>query len=199
MHTGERPFTCTECEAAFAQGPHLKSHAISYHTAEGQQRRKREEERVAKLLAKAGVDFRREHHVSFGSIQETFARVDFIIIINGKVIVLEVDEYQHDGYGVACDVARMVKLFEAWLLEGNTLPVRFIRYNPHVFRIDGKRQNVKKAVRAARLLKAIQEASEADGDGMQVRYMYYDVVSGRPAIMQDPTFTIGDCCIEAIS
>jgi hypothetical protein len=184
---------------SFTQGPHLKSHAFYFHTAEGKQHRKREEERVAKLLAKAGVDFKREHHVNFGCIQETFARVDFIIILNGKVIVLEVDEYQHDGYGVACDVARMVKLFEVWLLEGNTLPVRFIRYNPHVFRVDGKRQKVKKAVREARLLEAIQEASEADRDGMQVRYMYYDVVSGRPAIMQDPAFTIGDCCIEAIS
>jgi hypothetical protein len=43
------------------------------------------------------------------------------------------------------------------------------------------------------LLGAIQEASEADGDGMRVWYLYYDVVAGEPTIMQDPAFTIGDC------
>lgn len=193
IHTGERPHKCTECEAAFTISWNLKTHAFYYHTTEGRQRRKREEERIAKVLERAGIDFKREHHVSFGCTQETFARIDFIILVNGKVIALEVDEYQHNGYGVACEVSRMVKLLEAWLLEGNTLPVRFIRYNPHAFQIDGKEQKVTRAVREARLLEVIQEAAGADGDGMQVRYMYYDEVSGQPAIMQDPAFAIDDC------
>lgn len=171
----------------------MRTHEYFYHTAEGQQRRKREEERVAKLLERAGIDFKREHHVSFGCTLRTFARVDFIIVLNGKVIALEVDEYQHEGYGVACDVARMVKLYEAWLLDGNTLPVRFIRYNPHAFRVDGKEQKITKAVREARLLDAIQVAANDNRDGMQVHYMYYDVVLGQLAIVQDPAFTIGDC------
>ena len=93
---------------------------------------------------------------------------------------MEVDEYQHESYGVACDVSRMVKLVEAWLLEGNTLPVRFIRYNPHAYKVDGKTSRVPKKVREARLLEAIREAAEADGEGMQIRYMYYDVESGQP-------------------
>lgn len=131
-------------------------------------------------------------------MSDTYARVDFISVLNGKVIALEVDENQHDGYAVACEVARMVKLVEAWLLEGNSLPIRFIRYNPHVYRVDGTTTRTPKKTREARLLEAIREASEADGDGMQVRYMYYDVVSGRPEITSDPAFTIGDCCSEAI-
>ncbi|GAQ93660.1 Zinc finger-containing protein [Klebsormidium nitens] len=197
-HTGERPYACTECKDDFAQSTHLRTHTYYYHTTEGKQKRKREEVRIAKLLEGSSIDFKREHYVNFGCLQGTFARADFVIIQNGKVVVLEVDEYQHESYGVACDVARMAKIYEAWLLEGNGLPVRFLRYNPNAYHVDGKKQKVKRAAREERLLEAIREASEADGDGMQVRYMYYDVVSGKPAIMQDPAFTISDCCVEAI-
>ena len=96
------------------------------------------------------------------------------------------------------DVSRMVKLFEAWLLEGNSLPVYFIRYNPHAYQVDGKKQILMKKVREARLLEAIKEAADDAFEGMRVRYMYYDVESGRPAIMQDPAFSIADCCVDAI-
>jgi hypothetical protein len=199
-HTGSRPYLCThsECDAAFITSSQRKVHEYSYHTPEGQQRRKREEERIAKLLERAGIDFKREHHVSFNCTNDSFARVDFIIVRNGKVIVLECDEWQHDGYGVACDVSRMVKLYEAWLLEGNSLPVFFLRYNPHAYQVDGKKQVVMKKVREARLLEAIQEAAEDEGGGMKVRYLFYTVEVGRPVIMQDPAFSIADCCVDAI-
>lgn len=185
------------CDAAFTTAGNRKQHVILHHTAEGQQRCKREEERIAKLLKCAGVDHKREHHVSFGCTEGSSARVDFIIVQNGKVIALEVDEYQHETYGVACDVSRMVKLFDAWLLEGNTLPVRFLRYNPHAYQVDGKKVVVAKKVREARLLEAIKEAAEADGDGMHVRYMYYDAISGRPSITQDPAFSIAAPWLDA--
>ena len=199
-HTGELPYNCPapDCEAAFTTSGECKKHQYYHHTQEGQHHRKKEEERIAKVLESAGVDFKREHHVSFSCNGGTYARTDFIIIEGGKVIVLEVDEDQHQWYAVACEVSRMAKLFEAWLLEGNALPVYFIRYNPNAFRVDGKKAKVAKKLREARLLEAIQEAAESEGDGMRVRYMYYDVVSGKPAIMQDPAFTIDDCCVEAI-
>lgn len=200
IHTGESPYVCPspDCEASFTTSGHRNSHHFYNHTQEGQQHRKKEEERIAKVLEGAGIDYKREHDVSFSCTGGTFARTDFIILQNGKVIVLEVDEHQHEWYGVACDVSRMAKIFEAWLLEGNALPVYFIRYNPHAFEVDGIQAKVAKKVREERLLGAIQEAADFEGDGMRVRYMYYDVVSGRPAIMQDPAFTIEDCCIEAI-
>lgn len=199
-HTGVLPYKCPfpACEVTFINTSNCKAHYFYHHTTEGQQHRKREEERVAKLLKSAGIDFKREHHVSFSCTGGTFARTDFMIVEGGKVIVLEVDEHQHEWYAVACEVSRMAKLFEAWLLEGNGLPVYFLRYNPNAYQVDGKKARVPKKVREERLLGAIQEAIESEGDGMRVRYMYYDIVSGKPAIMQDPAFTIEDCCVEAV-
>lgn len=199
-HTGERPYKCPHpgCDAAFPRGDTLKAHDFYYHTAEGQQKRKREEERIAKLLTNAGVPFKREHYVTFGCFGGSFARIDFIIDRNGKVIVIEVDEDQHRQYGVACEVARMLSIYESWMLEGNTLPVHIIRYNPHAFQVDGKSIRVTKKDREAQLLRAIDEAAESATEGLQVQYMYYDMVDGKPAMVQDEAFSIEDCCVESI-
>ena len=201
LHTNERPHVCNEegCGATFVQGSTLKQHVFYHHTKEGQQQRKREEERVAKHLTAVGVDFKREHQVDLGCVEGTFARTDFLILLQGKVIVVEVDENQHEGYGVACDISRMLRIYEAWIVEGNQLPVSIIRYNPHPFRVDGKEKRVTKKAREARLVEAIKEAGEGKADGLQIRYMYYDMDGGRPKIMEDPSFTIGDCCVEAIA
>ncbi|GAQ91764.1 hypothetical protein KFL_008480050 [Klebsormidium nitens] len=159
---------------------------------------KLKEERISQLLTTSGIDFKREHHIDFGCLQGTFARPDFIILMGGKVIVVEVDEFQHEAYGVACEVSRMLRIYEAWMLEGNGLPVHFIRYNPDPYQVDGTRKRVLRRAREARLLEAIHEASMSTRDGLQLRYMYYDIEDGQPVIVQDPAFTIGDCCVEAI-
>lgn len=144
-------------------------------------------------------DFKREHYVSFACWGGTFARADFVVLLGGKVIVLEVDEHQHQGYGVSCDVARMANLYEAWALEGNMLPVRIIRYNPHAFQVDGKAAKVKRSVREARLLEAVRDASKRPGDGLQIQYMYFDMDGKQPVVLQDPAFTLADCCVDAIA
>jgi hypothetical protein len=200
-HTGDRPYKChfEGCEVAFAQSGHLKTHYHFYHTKEGQQERKREESRIVKLLKKNNIDFKREHRVNFHCSGGTHARPDFIIIINGRVIIVEVDEDQHKTYAYGCDVARMANICEAWILDGNTLPVRIIRYNPHAFRVDGRLAKVKKVDREARLLEAVKDAAERDGDGLQVQYMYYDMEDGVPVVYKDESFEpIRECCVEPI-
>ncbi|GAQ91168.1 hypothetical protein KFL_007380030 [Klebsormidium nitens] len=175
-HSGIKPFACSEagCDEAFSRSDALKTHVFYYHTEKGQQRRKREEERIAKLLTTAGLPFKREHHVTFDCLGGSFARIDFILDHKGKIIVIEVDEYQHEGYGVACDVARMLQIYEAWAIEGNSLPVHIIRYNPHTFQIDGKRAAVTRKIREARLLEAINEAAEMESEGLdQPRRRYH--------------------------
>ena len=141
--------------ASFIQKVNLDAHVTRIHSEEGQRRQKKQEERVAKLSTSCGIDFKREHHVSFSCWGGTWARTDFIIVHQGGVLIIEVDEYQHDGYGVVCDVARMGQLFQAFLVGGNTMPVGIIRYNPHAFTVDECAKKVLKKDRERRLAEVI--------------------------------------------
>lgn len=200
VHDNIRPHICPDenCDAAFTQKGNLKSHIYYHHTEEGQKNRKREETRIAKLLEANGIDFKREHVVSFSCIQSTFARLDFIIIQNGVVEIIEVDENQHSHYGVECDVARMAKTYEVMTLEGNTLPVVIFRYNPHAFTVDGVTTRVLKRDREARLIERLREAFETPRPGLTIQYLYYDVVEGQNEIWNHPSYSLQDCCLPPI-
>jgi hypothetical protein len=203
VHLGKRPFVCNfeGCDAAFARNSNLNTHFRFYHTAEGQKERKREEVRIAKVLTAAGIDFKRELHVRFDCWGGTFCRVDFVFVMNGKVIVIEVDEYQHDAYGVACEVTRMSDMYTAWRLEGNTMPACILRYNPHTFTIDGKTAKVTRKEREARLVKEARAAAARESDGLQIQYLYYDVVEGDNKIWADEGYpaAMKACCLPPIS
>ncbi|GAQ92332.1 hypothetical protein KFL_009820030 [Klebsormidium nitens] len=174
VHSGERPYVCQEagCTEAFTWSGSLKEHIFYYHTADRQQRRKQEEERVAKALTKAQIDFKREHQVDFGCLQGTFARTDFIVLMGGKVIIVKVDEYQHESYGISCEVARMLQIQKALMLEENELPVHILRYNPHTFHIDGIKKRVTRQIREERLVEAIRDTDLlANGSGHRLLSM----------------------------
>jgi hypothetical protein len=187
IHIDERPHKCDECGCAFIRKEHLKIHKFFYHTAEGQQQRKREEVIVEKFLKKHGFDFKREHRISFTCLGRTFASIDFMLIINGVVIFLEVDERQHEHYGVDCDVKRMADVFGSLLLEGNELPIVFIRYNPHGFKVEGKTRRTTKKQRHDKLLETIKLASQSKKKA--VFYLFYNQDSkGVPNIVSDPLY-----------
>ena len=200
IHTGIRPYVCPheECDAAFPRTHHLDSHIYFYHTVEGRQRRKRQEERVAKLLSANGIDFKREHHVSFSCNKDTFARVDFVLVRNAKLIILEIDEHQHQEYSVCCDVARVCKIYEALLLDGNSLPVYVIRYNPHDFRINGQTAFVGVKEREKKLINTLLSVDSMVWSGMRCQYLYYDVQDEELVISRDEAFTIKDLCLPTI-
>jgi hypothetical protein len=90
---------------AFTHSKQLKAYKYHYHTEKGQQSRKREEVRIAKLFEENGISIKREVHVRFKCSGGNFARLDFIIIENGRVIIVEVDEDQHRTYDIGCDMA----------------------------------------------------------------------------------------------
>ncbi len=202
-HTGERPYICLAegCGATFAICSNLRAHVVRVHSEEGRQRQKKQEERVAKLLTSHGIDFKREHHVSFSCWGGTWARTDFIVVHQGGVLIIEVDEYQHEGYGVVCDVARMGELFQAFLIDGNTLPVAIIRYNPHAFTIDGCARKVLKKDRERRLAEVIKGWQFSSSGSLQVQYMYYDTEGGDLTIWKDPLYpdTMKQCCLPCIT
>ena len=193
-HTGEKPFPCDHpgCVAAFAQSGALNVHK-RVHTPEGQAKHKKEEERVRRLLRAAGFDIKSEHRIDFRCVDggETWARIDILILRGGGVIFLEVDEEQHRfGYTVVCDMKRMAKVAESLAMEGLTLPVLWLRYNPGAFRVDGEMQEVPKKQREAEMLAFIRgwEFPKGGDQTCFVKYMYYDMDGGVLGVHADPMY-----------
>jgi KRAB domain-containing zinc finger protein len=190
-HTGERPFICNEenCEASYMSKGGLLSHFKSLHTLEGQQRKKKEEERIANAFLKAKIDYKREHHITFKCINQTCAYIDFFLIINGCLVFVEVDEEQHDGYGVSCDIKRMSDIRTSYTIEGCELPILFIRYNPHGFEINGNFVKIGRKYREDVLVNYIKTMTSAQLPPLTIQYMYYDVDSSNELLIwSDPEY-----------
>ena len=153
----------------------LQRHENSFHTTEGQQRQKKSEQAMADALQDAGIAFKREHRTSFDCLSDTWASTDFLVSVKGGIVDVENDEHQHDGYAVACEMARMLKIFTCRQIEGNTLPLVFIRFNPDAFEIDGQTvRGIPKAIRRSALVKVLQGLDLTGGHPLQVLYMYYN-------------------------
>lgn len=178
------------------------------HTPEGQARQKKQEQRIARALSAAGIDFKREHQIDFnciGDADTSYARVDFLLLRFGRVVFLEVDEEQHKfGYGKSsCDMKRMTKIIETLRLEGNDMRLVFIRYNPNAFTVDYEAQKVLKKNREQNLISILQDADHelftAITD-LTIQYMYYNTVSDYADVTYDPEYNplMRECCLPAI-
>ena len=205
-HSGEKPHKCDfpMCGFTSIRSGGLVMHK-RMHTQEGQARQKKQEQRVALALQKAGyapllaggvkpppMHFKREMHVDFkcvGDIDGKFARVDFMLTTaSGHLVALEVDEGQHRfGYGsIGCDMKRMTKIYESMVIEGHT-QLTFLRYNPDAYKVAGQLQKIRKTAREEWLLAHLMSLPPSS-DGLCVDYAYYDSPSAsavRPSICDD--------------
>ena len=197
-HTGEKPHMCDfeECGMRFARKHHLKDHIFYWHTTEGQVRKKKDEARILRVLEKEGLRIKSQHHIDFSCIGSDRdgdrCFIDFLIEIkdtDGKTvgfIFLEVDERQHEWYSVSCELRRMTDVYRTLILEGNTFPVIFIRYNPHAYHIDDVQQKTKLKNREETLITYIKNITF--DRPFSVVYMYYNVVDDEPYIYTDPNY-----------
>jgi hypothetical protein len=193
-HTGEKPYKCDVpgCDAAFTQSSNLTTHRRT-HTANYAQRQKRKEQAVADFLVSEGIPFRREVRIPFDALGETFARVDFWLWPDdmSRTVYLEVDEDQHTAYPVACDPARLSKILAARVIAGTTVPLIVVRYNPDAFRRDGVPGRVPKKDRLQLLAAVLYDAHKTSAEELvplQVHYMYYDTMDGKPSVWYDADF-----------
>ncbi len=215
----EKRYPCKQpdCNITFKSKSDLKDHIKISHPHQPPQitplqpsnHTRKEEAKIFKLLT---VNFKREHKISFNcSIQENkYARIDFLIIKNGVVIFLEIDENQHNygKYEIGCDMKRMASIQESLICEGNTMPVYFIRYNPNKYSICGYRQSTKIGERHASLLDVVNSIGNNCNNStikpLTILYMYYDVGLYEKLIRLNIHYdleyneTIKKCCIEPI-
>ena len=168
---------------------------MKIHSDEYQKRRKLEEVKIEKLLINNEIDYTREHTVSYScvkDIENRNSRIDFVIehtdVINKKygLLFLEVDEHQHESYPVPCEISRMTKVIESLRTEGNELPIRFIRYNPHSFSVNNVKQRIHQNDRHSQLIEYIKTCT-FDTD-FSVKYLFYDEYDDKPAIFLDSEY-----------
>ena len=206
IHVGEKNHICDYpgCDYAGSQSGNLLMHK-RIHSPDGEARQKIQEQRVANALKNAGIEFKREHRVDFsciGDSDNSYARIDFVIIRNGHVIFLEVDEHQHKfGYGsISCDMRRMSTIVESLCLEGNDLPVIFIRYNPHSYTVDGISVSRLKRDRESMLIDILNKSSTYVNKPLSIMYMFYDTSDETPHVVTSLEYDsiMALCCCSPI-
>jgi len=134
----------------------------------------------------------REHIIKTDCLsnRNTSSKIDFVLQFENKIVYLEVDEDQHIMYDVSCELKRMVDVQSAHAIEGNTLPITWIRYNPDAFKIDGIPTRISSKSRQNALFTVLNEIqSDSDLPSCRVIYMFYDTLDGKPAIFDDPEYS----------
>ena len=89
---------------------------------------------------------------------------------------MEVDEEQHRFYkgGISCDMKRMGHIMTGLTIGGNTLPVLFIRYNPHSFKINYKKHKGPPKKEREQILIQFIKDYKSRVVPLDIAYMYYD-------------------------
>ena len=152
----------------------------SKHSGEPKALTKTKELNVYNTLQAANIDVEYQKYIPFRSCglegETRCAYLDFVIVAPWGIIILEVDEQQHSGYPVACDIRRDCDIYASVAL-GSGQKLAILRYNPDDFRVDGVTVRVVAKERQRRLVEVLRTwVLEDPAPHMPfVRFfMYYD-------------------------
>lgn len=215
-HATDKAFHCSQCSSAFVSQDRLNQHMQMHnpvdfvcpepscgmvfrwrgglynhkkvHTEVGQMKRKKKEQHFAEFLEANQIQFKREHHIDLTCVtdKKSFFRIDFLIQEKGRIFMIELDEDAHQHYSIHCDTTRPFRIHETLTLEGNTLPIVIIRFNPDVCKVDGEPKRIYKIDRYKKILNLLQEW---DSDApLSVVYCYYPIEDGKLMIEAQEDF-----------
>ena len=132
---------------------------------------------VHTLLQHNGVVFEYQRYVPFagcGLGSETrCAYLDFLITKAWGSVVLEVDELQHHGDPVGCDVRRDFDILASVALGSND-KLCVARFNPDAYKVGGVTQTTSRKQREARLLQALEDLNEEPELPFSRLFLFYN-------------------------
>ena len=97
-------------------------------------------------------------------------RPDFWAELPTFVLVVEVDERQHENYEPSCELRRLVELLAACMGK----PLVVIRYNPDAYKIQGETQHTSTEKRHTTLIETIRKYEDRILDKiLTVEYLFY--------------------------
>ena len=133
-------------------------------------KRKNKELEIKSLLEENEIKFTHDLIVKDGCSRK---RPDFVINTAWGIIILEVDEFQHNRktYSCECEISRMKQLYFDCGVEN----LLFIRYNPDDYKVcDGDKQ-MTDSRRREYLSRYIQSKMRNGSNGLAVVYLFYDL------------------------
>lgn len=140
------------------------------------------EMRIADVLAANDVAVMSYDKIPEGACSKY--RPDFVIDCGQSLIILEVDENQHQSYACECEISRMIQLHN----DFGGIPLIFIRYNPDSYkdangiRINGGPKNIDREFALTHLIRRIKvqlKLNMYDILPLSVYHLYYDGFDGK--------------------
>lgn len=210
-HIDPFPYPCNfpGCNFRSAYKNNITSH-MKTHSPEGQIRHKMQENRVNRLLKKWGytadveVTINASRNNCVQDTQRYYSNLDFTIVNCVKaILILEVDEFQHQSYNISCEFCRMADVRASLIGAGYELPIYWLRYSPtgeyHVGTNEVEFSRLEREVVLKAKLDELCSPDFVPEHQVNIHYAFYDLISeeGGPKIMTDCDFP--DALRECVS
>lgn len=170
------------------------------HTAEGQHRQKKQENRMHKAFLDRGLtpDYgggegkNPNQTVDLSCIGGTRAYPDFTFQLEHMLVFGECDEHWHSDRMLSCETKRMTEIQTVQIMGGEKRPIVFLRINPDSFTVDGEKKKVLYEKRMDDVVDFVKKFKpEKD---LTIAYFFFPVCKfpgtkhRYPEILKDPDF-----------
>ena len=160
---------CKQC--GLIEIPSMKIDGICVYCDETYKKTQiRKEEVIKHLLDENNIKYD-THNIVVNDTKCNLYRPDFTIDMTTHMVILEVDEFQHNAYICECEYNRMVNITQS--LGG--IPVIWIRYNPDIYMVGNNKINTPDRYRHATLIEYLTKfVKDKPKNLAEVIYLYYN-------------------------